>query len=68
MCSPIFANSSTALLWRSRRTIREGGIIREGFNAELDEVKSDMTNGKQLIAELEARERSDGHSETARGV
>ena len=38
-------------------TIREGGIIREGFNAELDEVKSDMTNGKQLIAELEARER-----------
>ncbi len=27
-----------------------------------------MTNGKQLIAELEARERSDGHSETARGV
>ena len=24
---------------------------------ELDEVKSDMTNGKQLIAELEARER-----------
>ena len=38
-------------------TIREGGIIREGYNAELDEVKSDMTNGKQLIAELEARER-----------
>ena len=38
-------------------TIREGGIIREGYSAELDAVKNDMKNGKQLIAELEARER-----------
>lgn len=39
-------------------TIREGGIIRAGYDAALDAVKNDMTNGKQLIAELEARERA----------
>jgi len=38
-------------------SIREGGIIREGFHKELDQIKSDMTGGKSLIAEVEARER-----------
>ena len=38
-------------------TIREGGIIREGYNAELDEVKRDMNGGRELIAAVEARER-----------
>lgn len=46
-----------AIVEEPPHTIREGGIIREGFNAELDAVKNDMTNGKQLIASLEARER-----------
>lgn len=55
--SDICALIDRAVVEEPPHTIREGGIIREGFNAELDEVKSDMTNGKQLIAELEARER-----------
>lgn len=38
-------------------TIREGGIIREGYNAELDEVKHDMNGGTELVAAVEARER-----------
>lgn len=38
-------------------TIREGGIIREGYNAELDEIKHDMNGGKELIAAVEAREK-----------
>ena len=38
-------------------TIREGGFIREGYNAELDEVKRDMNGGRELIAAVEARER-----------
>ena len=38
-------------------TIREGGIIREGYNQELDEVKRDMNGGRELIAAVEARER-----------
>ncbi len=38
-------------------TIREGGIIRDGYNQELDEVKRDMNGGRELIAAVEARER-----------
>ena len=38
------------------RSREGGGIIQEGYDDALDAVKSDMTNGKQLIAELEAQE------------
>lgn len=38
-------------------TIREGGIIREGYNEELDAVKRDMNGGTELVAAVEARER-----------
>lgn len=38
-------------------SIREGNIIRPGFHAELDSIRHDMTGGKSLIAEIEARER-----------
>ena len=47
-----------AIVEEPPHTIREGGIIREGYDDALDAVKNDMTNGKQLIAELEARERA----------
>lgn len=38
-------------------SIREGGMIRPGYNAELDEFRTDMNGGKEFIAQLEARER-----------
>ena len=38
-------------------SIREGGIIRQGFSKELDSVRDDMNGGKTLIAEIEAREK-----------
>ena len=38
-------------------SIREGGIIREGFNSELDSVRHDMNGGKSLISEIEAKEK-----------
>lgn len=47
-----------AIVEEPPHTIREGDIIRAGYDAALDAVKNDMTNGKQLIAELEARERA----------
>lgn len=37
--------------------LRDGGIIKPGYNAELDELKSSSTNGKRWLAELEAAER-----------
>jgi len=38
-------------------TSREGGIIKEGVSAELDELRSIRRDGKQWIADLEAKER-----------
>ena len=38
-------------------TIKEGYLIKEGFNKELDELKSIRTNGKDFIAKFEAKEK-----------
>ena len=37
--------------------IREGGFIREGFNEQVDRLRSSKTEGKTWLAELEAEER-----------
>lgn len=37
--------------------IRNGGIIKDGYNAELDELRSFLKNGKNILAELEQREK-----------
>lgn len=37
--------------------LRDGGVIRAGFNAELDEVRSWIHEGKTRLLELEQRER-----------
>lgn len=38
-------------------TVREGGIIRDGFSEEADRLRQAKTEGKTWLAELEARER-----------
>ena len=38
-------------------TIREGGMIREGANAELDAMNADIKDRRQWISSLEVRER-----------
>ena len=38
-------------------TIREGGMIRQGFNEELDVINGDMNNSKDILAQIEAQER-----------
>ncbi|HCM89536.1 MULTISPECIES: DNA mismatch repair protein MutS [Vagococcus] len=38
--------------------ITEGNIIRDGYNEQLDTYRDAMRNGKQWIAELEAKERN----------
>jgi DNA mismatch repair protein MutS len=37
-------------------TIREGGIVRTGFDAELDEIRGLRKDAKRFLAELQARE------------
>ena len=36
---------------------KEGGIIRDGYNADVDGYRSARTDGKKWLAELEAREK-----------
>lgn len=38
-------------------SIAEGGIIKLGYNPEIDKLKTAMTQGKTWLVELEARER-----------
>jgi len=37
--------------------LKEGGVIREGYSKELDELKKASRGGKQWIAELQSKER-----------
>ena len=37
--------------------IKEGGIIKEGYNEEIDKLRNAKTEGKTWLAELEAKER-----------
>ena len=37
--------------------VKEGGIIREGYNAEADQLRHAKTEGKTWLADLEAKER-----------
>ncbi|MBQ5905184.1 MAG: DNA mismatch repair protein MutS [Clostridia bacterium] len=38
-------------------TIREGGLIKDGFNDELDSLRDIQNGGSKIIAEIEAREK-----------
>jgi DNA mismatch repair protein MutS len=38
-------------------SVREGGLIKEGYNKELDSVRSDMNNGTSLLAKIEAEQK-----------
>ncbi len=37
--------------------LKDGGIIKDGFNADLDELKELASSGKKWVADLEAKER-----------
>ena len=38
-------------------SVREGGFIREGYNAEVDRLRAILTGGKDMVAALEAQEK-----------
>ena len=38
-------------------TVREGGLIRDGYSEELDLIRSDMNSGTSFLTEMENRER-----------
>lgn len=39
-------------------SMREGGMIKDGFSAEADELRRAKTEGKEWLAQLEERERN----------
>lgn len=38
-------------------SVREGGFIREGYNAEVDRLRGILTGGKDMVAAMEAQEK-----------
>ncbi|MBQ7384965.1 MAG: DNA mismatch repair protein MutS [Ruminococcus sp.] len=53
----IYALIDNAIVDEPPFTVREGGMIKEGFNPELDSVRFDMTGSTSLLAQIEAGER-----------
>jgi len=54
----IFHLIDATILPNAPLSSREGGIIQDGYNAELDELRKVTREGTRWIAELEAREKS----------
>ena len=55
--SDIFELIDRALVAEPPVTMKDGGVLREGYNAELDELLALTRQDKDWIARLEARER-----------
>jgi DNA mismatch repair protein MutS len=55
--SDIALQIDRALMSDPPHTIREGGLIKEGFDIELDKLRSLSRDGRQYIAKLEQEER-----------
>ena len=53
----IYSLISSAIVEEPPITIREAGIIKEGFSKEADELRRAKTEGKEWLAQLEPREK-----------
>ena len=47
----------TAIIDDPPITMRDGGMIKDGFSAEADELRNAKIKGKEWLAELESREK-----------
>ena len=52
------AHLSAAVLEQPPALLRDGGVIRPGFDAELDELRMLSTNADQFLVDLEEREKA----------
>ena len=53
----LFELLNVALVENPPLSVKEGGMINEGFNSDLDEVRAISTNGREWILNYEAKER-----------
>ncbi len=56
-CSDIVDLIDAAIKEDAPFIVKEGGIINDGYNSELDELRIDMNGGSSRLAEIESRER-----------
>ena len=54
---PVYNLISSSIVENPPLSIKEGGIIKEGYNSTLDELKKASKGGKEWISNLEAIER-----------
>ena len=59
VCKDLFDLIENAIVEEPPITITEGGIIKQGYNEEVDELKKATTDGKNWLLELEAREKEE---------
>lgn len=57
ICEDLAEMIETSIADEPPISLRDGGIIKKGFHAHLDELREAGVNGKRWIAELEASER-----------
>ncbi len=57
-CEDIYLLLSAAIADEPPITIREGGIIKSGFDAERDELENLVNNSKGILAQIEADEKA----------
>ncbi len=48
---------SSAVIDSPPNTIKDGGIIKKGYNSEVDELREISQKGKSILSELESREK-----------
>ena len=53
----IFELIDQAIVEEPPFSVREGGLIKEGYSAPLDEIRSDMTDSASLLARIEAEQK-----------
>lgn len=56
-CEELMTILEQAIIDSPPISIREGGIIKDGYNEQLDTYRDASSNGKSWIAELESKER-----------
>lgn len=58
-CKDLVTLINSAIVEEPPITIKEGGIIKKGYNEEIDELKRASTEGKQWLLELESKEKNE---------
>ena len=58
-CSDLSKLIDSAIVEEPPISVKEGGIIKEGYNKEVDEYKKASTEGKKWLLDLEQKEKND---------